>query len=199
MGSFSGNLSLEMKKLFSKKTSINCNGRLLDLSKPLVMGILNVTPDSFFDGGLYNKQENILQRLNQMINDGASIIDIGAYSSRPGAANISEKEELNRLIPVLELIVKFFPDLIVSVDTFRANIAKNVVVNYGVSIINDISAGGLDNKMFKTISELKVPYIMMHMKGSPENMQNNTKYKDLIFPQNLDYLSTFNQLGHFCP
>ena len=188
-----------MDKLVNKKASINCKGQLLDLSKPIVMGILNITPDSFYDGGLYNKPEKILQRLNQMISEGASVIDIGAYSSRPGAANISEKDELKRLIPVLELIVKNFPDLIVSVDTFRANIAKNVVIDYGVSIINDISAGELDNKMFETVSELKVPYIMMHMKGRPENMQKNAQYKNLI-KELINYfaekVNRLKELGH---
>ena len=166
--------------MFTKKTSINCKGQLLDLSKPVIMGILNITPDSFYDGGNYNQNEKILQRLSQMINEGATIVDIGAYSSRPGSSHISEKEELSRLIPVLKLIVKFFPDLIVSVDTFRSKIASLAVNEFGVSVINDISAGEFDNKMFETVSELQVPYIMMHMKGKPENMQNNTQYKDLI-------------------
>lgn len=188
-----------MEKLFIRKTSINCKGQLLDLSKPIVMGILNITPDSFYDGGFYNQEEKILQRLNQMMDEGAAIVDIGAYSSRPGTSHISEKEELNRLTPVLELINKYFPDLIVSVDTFRSKIAKLVVNKYGVSIINDISAGQLDNKMFETVSELKVPYIIMHMKGRPENMQNNTQYKDLI-KEVISYFSEkvnrLRELGH---
>ncbi|RLD78521.1 MAG: dihydropteroate synthase [Bacteroidetes bacterium] len=169
-----------MKKLLTKKTSLNCRGQLLDISKPVVMGILNITPDSFYDGGKYSEKEKVQQRLNQMIDEGATLVDIGAYSSRPGSTHISEKEELGRLIPVLELIVKFFPDLIVSVDTFRSGIASLVVNKYGVSIINDISAGELDHKMFETINKLQVPYIMMHMKGNPKNMQSNTQYKNMI-------------------
>ncbi|MEN8119216.1 MAG: dihydropteroate synthase [Bacteroidota bacterium] len=188
-----------MEKLFSKKTSINCKGQLFDLNKPVIMGILNITPDSFYDGGNYNQKEKILQRIIQMIDEGVTIVDIGAYSSRPGATHISEKEEINRLTPVLELIVKFFPDLIVSVDTFRSNIAKIVVNEYGVAIINDISAGELDKQMFETVSELQIPYIMMHMKGNPENMQKNTHYKDLI-KEIINYFSKkvnlLNELGH---
>lgn len=177
-----------MNKLFTKKISINCKGQLIDFGKPIVMGILNITPDSFYDGGFYNREDKILQRLNKMISEGAKIIDIGAYSSRPGAKHISEKEELNRLKPVLELILKHFPGLIVSVDTFRSKIAQTVVENFGVSIINDISAGELDDKMFETISRLQVPYIMMHMKGTPETMQQNTQYKNLI-KEIIDYFT----------
>jgi len=177
-----------MNKLFTKKKSINCKGQLIDFGKPIVMGILNITPDSFYDGGFYNHEDKILQRLNKMISEGAKIIDIGAYSSRPGAKHISEKEELNRLKPVLELILKHFPSLIVSVDTFRSKIAQTVVENFGVSIINDISAGELDDKMFERISRIQVPYIMMHMKGTPETMQQNTQYKNLI-KEIIDYFT----------
>ncbi len=168
-----------MEKLITKKTLINCKGQLLDLSKPIVMGILNITPDSFYDGGNYKQKEKIQQRIKQIIDEGATIVDIGAYSSRPGAVHITEKEELNRLVPVLELIDGYFPDTIVSVDTFRSGIAEVAVKKYGVSIINDISAGEMDDKMFKVVSKLQVPYIIMHMRGTPENMQNNTNYKDL--------------------
>ena len=169
-----------MEKLLTKNTFLNCRGQLLNLNKPVVMGILNITPDSFYDGGKYSKEKKVLQKLNKMIDEGATIVDIGAYSSRPGATHISEKEELGRLIPVLELIEKFFPDLIVSIDTFRSEIASIVVNKYAVSIINDISAGELDHKMFETINKLQVPYIMMHMKGIPKNMQRNTQYKYLL-------------------
>jgi len=169
-----------MEKLLKKNSFINCKGKLLDLTKPSVMGILNTTPDSFYDGSYYKQVDKITSKLDQMIDQGVTIVDIGAYSSRPGATYISEKEELSRLTPVLEIILKYFPGLIVSVDTFRSNIAQNVVNNFGVSIINDISAGELDTKMFVTISKLQVPYIMMHMRGTPEDMQNNTQYNDLI-------------------
>jgi len=177
-----------MNKLFTKKISINCKGQLIDFDKPIVMGILNITPDSFYDGGFYHHEDKILQRLNKMISEGAKIIDIGAYSSRPGAKHISEKEELNRLTPVLELTLKHFPGLIVSVDTFRSKIAQTVVNDFGVSIINDISAGELDHKMFETISRLQVPYIMMHMKGTPKTMQQNIGYKNLI-KEIIDYFT----------
>jgi len=160
--------------------TINCKGKLIDLSKPLVAGILNVTPDSFYDGGKYTNFENIKSRVKQIIYEGANIIDIGAYSSRPGAKHISEKEELQRLIPVLEMMLKYFPETIISVDTFRSKIAKTVVDNYGVAIINDISAGNYDAKMFETIADLNVPYIIMHMQGVPQNMQQNPHYDDII-------------------
>lgn len=161
-------------------TTINCKGNLLDLSNPKIAGILNITPDSFYDGGKYTHIDAIKKRVHEIIAEGADIIDIGAYSSRPGAKHISEEEELQRLIPVLEMIQKYFSETIISVDTFRANIAKTVVNNYEVAIINDISAGNMDDKMFETISELNVPYIMMHMQGTPQNMQKNPKYDDLI-------------------
>jgi dihydropteroate synthase len=177
-----------MNKLFTKKISINCKGQLIDFGKPIVMGILNITPDSFYDGGFYHHEDKILQRLNKMISEGAKIIDIGAYSSRPGAKHISEKEELNRLTPVLELTLKHFPGLIVSVDTFRSKIAQTVVNDFDVSIINDVSAGELDHKMFETISRLQVPYIIMHMKGTPKTMQQNTGYKNLI-KEIIDYFT----------
>ncbi len=160
--------------------TINTNGKLLNISKPIIAGILNITPDSFFDGGKYTNINAVRNRIKQIISEGAEIIDIGAYSSRPGAKHISEKEELQRLIPVLELIVKDFSNTIISLDTFRSEIAKIAVNNYEVAIINDISAGNIDKKMLPTIAKLNVPYIMMHMKGTPKNMQKNPKYKDLI-------------------
>ncbi len=160
--------------------TINCNGYLLDLSKPVVAGILNVTPDSFYDGGKYTEIEEIKIRAEQIMEEGAAIIDIGAFSSRPGANHISEKEELNRLIPVLEMLQKDYSDAILSVDTYRSEIAKIVVNDFGVSIINDISAGNMDENMFQVIADLNVPYIMMHMKGTPDNMQDNPQYDDLF-------------------
>ncbi len=173
----------------SKPITINCRGKLLDLSKPLVMGILNITPDSFFDGGRYNDTDKILKHTQSMIAQGADIIDIGAYSSRPGAKDINEKEELSRLFDALQIVRKANPDIIISVDTFRANVAKAVVEEYDVDIINDISAGDMDADMLETIADLKVPYIIMHMKGTPQNMQNNPSYqKDVIF-EVIDYLA----------
>ncbi len=144
------------------------------------MGILNITPDSFYDGGKYSSEKQIIERAEQILNEGAQIIDIGAYSSRPGAQHISEKEELNRLVPVLKSIKNKLPNAILSVDTFRSNIAKIVVKDFEVAIINDISGGNYDEEMFETIADLNVPYIIMHMKGMPENMQQNPTYKDLI-------------------
>lgn len=166
--------------IFSKKESINCNGQLLMLNKPIVMGILNITPDSFYDGGKYSEMPLIESQIEKILNEGATIIDVGAYSSRPGAMHISEEEELKRLSPVLQLINKKYPSAIVSVDTFRANIAEKVVKDYGVAIINDISAGEMDSKMFETIASLNIPYIIMHMKGTPQNMQQNPIYKNVI-------------------
>lgn len=163
-----------------KKTSINISGNLLDLSSPIVMGILNITPDSFYDGGKYNNDEKISQRAEQILSEGASIIDIGAYSSRPGAINISEKEELSKLKNALSIIRKKFPEAIISVDTFRSSIAEYVVKEFDVNIINDISSGELDDKMFNVIARLNVPYIIMHMLGTPQNMQLNPLYDDLI-------------------
>jgi len=144
------------------------------------MGILNITPDSFYDGGRYKSADEIKNRVSEMIHEGCDILDIGAFSTRPGAENITENEERNRLTPVLELIKHQFPDLILSVDTFRSGIAKYVVENFNVDIINDISAGDLDSKMLDTIAELNVPYIMMHMKGTPETMQQNPEYKNVV-------------------
>ena len=158
--------------------TLNCNGNLLDLSQPKVMGVLNLTPDSFFDGGMYKDEDQIIARVKKMILDGAAIIDVGAYSSKPNAASVSVEEEKKRLLPVIKLLTKQFSNLIISVDTFRAEIA-NLAVNEGAAIINDISAGVLDANMFKTIAELQVPYIMMHMRGNPQTMQSLTNYENL--------------------
>ena len=168
---------------------INCNGRLVSISTPKIMGILNITPDSFYDGGKYNDEKVILERVEQMLADGADMVDIGAYSSRPGARHISFGEERDRLSKALHIIRNKYQDIIISVDTFRADIARHVVGNYRVDIINDISAGDMDDKMFETIADLNVPYIMMHMKGTPQNMQNNPVYeKDVVF-EVIDYLA----------
>ena len=165
---------------FSTKTILNCKGKLIDISSPIVMGILNITPDSFYDGGRFIAENEILLRTEQIINEGAKILDIGAYSSRPDATHISEEEELSRLRPILSLIKKKIPETIISVDTFRSNIAKTVVNEFDVDIINDISAGNMDDKMFETIADLQVPYIIMHMKGVPQTMHLNPAYTDII-------------------
>jgi len=159
--------------------SINCRGKLIDLTFPKVMGILNLTPDSFYDGGKFKSEKHILLQTEKMLKEGATFIDIGAYSSRPGAEHINEDQELTRLIPVLELILHKFPDILISIDTFRSRVAEKSI-DVGASMINDISAGNLDDKMFQTIASLQVPYILMHMVGKPQNMETNTNYKDLI-------------------
>ena len=159
--------------------TINCAGKLVDLSTPKIMGILNVTPDSFYDGGVHNSEKKILDHVEKMLNDGAIFIDIGAYSSRPNAINIDEDEELNRVVPALELVNKKFPEAIISIDTFRSKVAETCL-NSGASIINDISAGEMDEKMMKIVGKYNVPYVMMHMKGNPQNMIRKTNYDDML-------------------
>ena len=159
--------------------TINCAGKLIDLSIPKIMGILNITPDSFYDGGRYNSDKKILDHVEKMIIDGAIFIDIGAYSSRPGGVDIDENEELKRIIPAIELVNKKFPETIISIDTFRSKIAE-ACLNSGAAIINDISASQLDEKMMETISKYNVPYIIMHMKGNPQNMMDKTNYDDML-------------------
>jgi len=159
--------------------TINCTGKLVDLSTPKIMGILNVTPDSFYDGGVHNSEKKILDHVEKMLNDGAIFIDIGAYSSRPNAINIDEDEELNRVVPALELVNKKFPETIISIDTFRSKVAETCL-NSGASIINDISAGEMDKKMMKIVGKYNVPYVMMHMKGNPQNMIRKTNYDDML-------------------
>ncbi|WP_422092234.1 dihydropteroate synthase [Tenacibaculum ovolyticum] len=159
--------------------TINCKGSLIDLSTPKVMGILNITPDSFFDGGKYKNEEEILVQSKKMLDEGATFIDVGAYSSRPGAKHISEEDELNRILPVVELLVRNFPEIIISVDTFRSSVAEESI-KIGAALINDISGGKMDKKMFNTIAKLQVPYIMMHMQGRPQDMQLNPVYEDVV-------------------
>ena len=173
-------LSYRMKKTMKTPLYINVNGRLMDLSEPQVMGILNVTPDSFYARSRSETEKDIVQRLHQIIDEGASIIDIGGYSSRPNAEHISAEEEMSRLRNGLEIIRKHHPDAVVSVDTFRADVAKMCVEEYGVAIINDISAGQMDEQMFPTIAKLGVPYIIMHMKGTPQDMQVSPKYDHFL-------------------
>tara|TARA_R110002049_G_scaffold4377_9_gene30577 strand:+ start:13746 stop:14567 length:822 start_codon:yes stop_codon:yes gene_type:complete len=158
--------------------TINCNGTLVDLTLPKVMGILNITPDSFFDGGKYKNESDFLLQTEKMLLEGATFIDVGAYSSRPGAKHISEEEELQRIVPVINLLVKNFPEIIISVDTFRSKIAEETI-NAGAAIVNDISGGKMDDDMFETVAKLQVPYILMHMLGTPQNMQKNPIYTNV--------------------
>ncbi|RXR31751.1 dihydropteroate synthase [Flavobacterium piscinae] len=158
---------------------INCLGNLIDLTTPKVMGILNVTPNSFYDGGKYQHETEILKRVEVMLTEGADFIDIGAYSSKPNAEFVSEEEEVNRLLPILKSVLKEFPNTIISIDTFRSQIAK-VSIENGAAIINDISAGSLDEKMMETIAKFQIPYIMMHMKGTPQTMMSLTTYDDIV-------------------
>ncbi|MFD2603317.1 dihydropteroate synthase [Flavobacterium suzhouense] len=158
---------------------INCKGKLVDLSQPKVMGILNCTPDSFFDGGNYNSDSKFLNQAEKLLADGVDFIDIGAYSSKPNAEFVSEEEEIARMVPAVELVIKHFPDALISVDTFRGAVAK-AAVESGAAIVNDIAAGMLDDKMLETVGQLKVPYIMMHMRGNPQTMVKLTQYEDIV-------------------
>lgn len=161
------------------KTTLNCRGRLLSLDKPIVMGILNVTPDSFFDGGKHTQMAHQLRKTEQMLDGGAAIIDVGGMSSRPGAEVISPEEELRRVVPAIEGIIENFPEAIISIDTIRAEVAK-AAVGAGASIVNDISAGAFDEALYPTLAELGVPYILMHMKGTPSTMQKSPDYDDVV-------------------
>jgi len=158
--------------------TINCHGKLIDVSSPKIMGILNHTPDSFFDGGKYKTEQEILSRAEKMISEGADFIDVGAYSSRPNAAFVTEEEEIERLVFVLEVLAKHFPEIPISIDTFRSEVARISLEN-GAAIINDISAFSLDENMLDVVAHYKVPYIMMHMRGTPQTMQQFTDYDNL--------------------
>jgi dihydropteroate synthase len=190
-------ITFEIKKLkimffkdtfFSKNLSLNCSGKLVDLSIPKVMGILNITPDSFYDGGRYDTEDKILLRITKMISEGADIVDIGGMSTRPGSNPVPEKEEIRRIVSAIKLIRKHFPEVIISVDTYRANVARIAVKDYSVNIINDISGGEMDRNMFETIADLRIPYIIMHMRGSPLVMQKQTNYNDIL-AEMIDYFS----------
>ncbi len=171
---------------------INCKGKLIDLKTPKVMGVLNLTPDSFYDGGQYKNLKDALTQVEKMLDEGATFIDVGAYSSKPGAHHISEEEELSRLLPILSEILKCFPEILISVDTFRSNVAKSAI-EAGACIINDISAGNLDDKMMQTVAALQVPYIMMHMKGTPQTMKELNNYDDLIQDVNFYFSEKISQ------
>ena len=159
--------------------TINCKGKLIDLTTPKVMGILNLTPDSFYDGGKYGDIDAAISQVEVMLSDGARFIDVGAYSSRPGATDISVEEEERRLIPVVRQLVTTFPEIVISVDTFRASVAKKAI-EAGAAIVNDISAGMLDDDMMAVVGALQVPYIMMHMRGTPQTMKQLTTYDNLL-------------------
>ena len=163
-----------------KPRYINAGGKLLDLEIPKVMGILNITPDSFYKGSRYNTDEDLLRAATRMLEEGADILDIGGYSSRPGARNISSEEEGTRVLKAIKLISRELPEAIISIDTFRADIARKAVAECGAHIINDISGGDADSKMFSIVQNLNVPYIMMHMKGEPGNMQIKPVYDDVV-------------------
>lgn len=175
------------------KQTINCRGKLINFSTPQVMGIINVTPDSFFDGGKYNTESGIIERANMHLDAGASILDVGAVSTRPKAEMIAESEELQRLIPAIKLLRSTFPEVVISADTFRSSIAK-AAVEAGADIINDISGGTMDEDMFSTIAQLQVPYILMHIQGTPETMQDNPHYEDVTKEVISDLMLKVDQL-----
>ncbi|SKB62627.1 dihydropteroate synthase [Daejeonella lutea] len=164
--------------VFQQKLSVNIGGNLMDLSTPKIMGIVNLTPDSFYDGGRNNNPSKATKKAEQLLAEGADILDLGAYSSRPGAEHISELEELERLLPVVNAIVKEFPDAGLSIDTFRSGVAR-AAIDAGAHVINDISGGELDKAMFAAVAALRVPYILMHMRGTPQTMASQTKYQDI--------------------
>ena len=159
--------------------TLNCNGKLIDTSTPKVMGILNLTPNSFYDGGKYTTENLILNQVEKMLLEGATFIDVGGYSSKPNAEFVPEIEELNRVLPVIKAILKHFPEAILSIDTFRSAVAKQCLA-IGVALVNDISAGSLDDKMLETVAQYNVPYCMMHTKGTPQTMMQQTNYDDLV-------------------
>jgi dihydropteroate synthase len=172
---------------YSKKT-LNLRGKILDLHTPVVMGILNVTPDSFYDGGRHNVKNSAVTQVGKMLEEGATLIDIGGYSTRPQAPEVSEEEELARVIPIIEHIIRTFPEALISIDTFRAKVAKEAI-EAGACMINDISGGSLDEQMFEMVSHLKVPYVLMHTRGTPQNMAELTDYQDIM----LDLVDYFHQ------
>lgn len=175
-----------MDTIFNKKKLLNCGGKLLDLSQPRIMGILNFTPDSFYDGGNFFEPNSLKSQVEKLVQEEADILDLGAYSSRPFADEVTEKEELARLAEALEVIRHDFPDQLISVDTFRASVADFVATEFGVQIINDISAGEMDENMFEVIAKHNLVYMMMHMKGTPQDMQQNPQYEDLL-QEMIDY------------
>lgn len=175
------------KNFFEPKQSLNIKGKLIDLSRPKVMGILNITPDSFYSNSRTKSIDEALTKAAQFLHEGATFIDVGGYSSRPGAKDISTSEEVDRLVPVVESLVKTFPEAVISIDTFRAKVAAETI-SAGAHIINDIAAGDMDEQMFEMVAKLQVPYMMMHMKGTPQNMQQNPVYDNVLL-EVIDYLA----------
>ena len=159
--------------------TINCQGEIIDLSTPKIMGVLNITPNSFYDGGKFKNEFEIINQVQNMLANGATFIDIGAYSSKPKAEFVSELEEINRIIPIVKLLKKEFPNIFLSIDTFRSAVAERCIEE-GAALINDISAGILDEKMMKIIAKYQVPYILMHLKGTPQTMKSLTNYENII-------------------
>ncbi|GAB1445530.1 MAG: dihydropteroate synthase [Cyclobacteriaceae bacterium] len=184
-------------KVFSSNKTLNLGGRLVHFDTPKIMGVLNITPDSFFDGGRHTDEKAILLLVEKMINDGADFIDVGGYSSRPGATDISQEEELGRVIPMIKAIMKIFPESILSIDTFRSEVAKQAI-DAGALMVNDVSGGAFDDKMFGLIKKYRVPYILMHMKGTPQTMKSMATYENLI-KEMIDYfhpkIHQLHQLG----
>src|SRR5690554_2561970 len=167
-------------KFLKRKNSINLGGKLIHFSEPTVMGVVNVTPDSFYDGGKLTDTDTLIRHVENMVEHGASIVDVGAMSTRPGAPLISTKTELERLLPAVQTIRKNFPDIPISVDTFRSWVAVRVIEEIGPVIVNDLSGGTLDSNMFETMGKIKVPYILSHIKGTPQNMQDNPQYENVV-------------------
>lgn len=182
---------------FSTNKTLNIRGRLIDLSSPKVMGILNVTPDSFYDGNRYTTEASISKQVEKMVNDGATFIDVGAYSSRPGADDVPQDDEVKRSVEAIRIIAKNFPSTFISIDTFRSEVAR-IAVQEGACLVNDISGGALDQQMFTTVAQLKVPYILMHMRGNPKTMTTQTEYVNIL-KDIVDYfhvkVSQLHQLG----
>lgn len=167
-------------KFLKRKSTINLNGRILDLTKPVVMGIINVTPDSFFDGGKYKTEKKVLKRAEEILEQGGEVIDIGAVSTQPGSEGISTKEEIDRLLPAVTAVKKAFPDAFISIDTYRSWVALKIIEDCGPCMVNDVSGGNFDVHMFDTVGKLGVPYILMHMQGTPLKMQEDPQYDDII-------------------
>lgn len=163
---------------------MNCKGKLIDLSQPKIMGILNATPDSFFAESRVGEIDDVLKKAEQMLRDGADFLDMGGMSTRPNSKEISEEEELNRVLPLIELILKEFPETLISIDTYRSKVAKEAVQS-GAALLNDISAGALDEQLFLTLAQLQIPYILMHMQGNPRTMQENPMYENVVLDVNL--------------
>ncbi len=185
--------------IFSTKTTVNCRGRILDLAVPVVMGIINATPDSFYDGGKWHHEKELLQHAEKMLREGALILDIGGMSSRPGASDVTEEEELNRVVPVISSLHKNFPHTILSVDTWRSRVLKEAV-EAGAGMVNDITGGAKDAALWKTIAQLKLPYVLMHMQGDPATMQLNPVYHHAvreIFDWFKERILQLNALGIF--